>query len=515
MLLGLSPSTSVAFCLFFFSFLNSEAKITYHGVVVVFKKVYQERKTNLRLRVRSSAMSVNTFNSVVEQKRRQNERDKHLACMTNAGLASPVSPDDSSVSSFSSQVSGAHQGIQSARDFLWDEGDDGEEDFTNKPPSPPTRDVENFEDEGSQGGGNNFGQPKVSMVKKARRAMKEFSKTGENGEIISMVRDDSSPQGFIEAGGMVGDAEFAAEEDVEEYSPSYVRKSLRSKNKKRKMRRCKCAAAIMAALLLLFVGFYSGRASENSPIGPGEGQLVPPIEPINTDSNRLKAIREKIIASGFTDGKGLDDDSSAQSKALYWVSYYDPFQMHQDSDSFLQRYALATFYFAANPRLNAESDMTASQKSLWNDDKNWMSDMGICMWYGVECPLRVHNGVETTTYNENIDIVGLELPDNNVHATIPLEMAALESLITLDLSYNAIGGTFPAFLSELEMLGESDFTFCKSSESCILRHGLTPVLRLLTIFYFSCILQRCCTLVTMTSPETFPPGLIIVRISIC
>lgn len=90
----------------------------------------------------------------------------------------------------------------------------------------------------------------------------------------------------------------------------------------------------------------------------------------------------------------------------------------------------------------------------WNYIDYWMTDKGICMWYGVTCPPLLHGGVKETSYNGNNDVLHLNLTDNSIRGTIPPEIAALENLITLDLGRNNLEGTIPVSITSMADLGK-------------------------------------------------------------
>lgn len=85
---------------------------------------------------------------------------------------------------------------------------------------------------------------------------------------------------------------------------------------------------------------------------------------------------------------------------------------------------------------------------------HWMTDKGICMWFGVTCPPHLHEGTEETIYNGNNDILHLNLTANNIQGTLPSEIAALENLITLDLGRNGLGGTIPVSITNMQFLSK-------------------------------------------------------------
>lgn len=80
----------------------------------------------------------------------------------------------------------------------------------------------------------------------------------------------------------------------------------------------------------------------------------------------------------------------------------------------------------------------ATDGGNWTNKTNWLSDNDISTWHGVS----VSNGWVT----------GLNLRDNNLTGTIPVELGYLLNLTDLDLSYNELGGTIPIELGNLAKL---------------------------------------------------------------
>ena len=85
----------------------------------------------------------------------------------------------------------------------------------------------------------------------------------------------------------------------------------------------------------------------------------------------------------------------------------------------------------------------------WNNNRNWLSSVNICQWYGVEC-------------NSNMDVSKLTLASNSLVGEIEWEyLDALDRLTHLDLANNALKGVFleRTFLPELQILNLSDNFF--------------------------------------------------------
>jgi hypothetical protein len=170
------------------------------------------------------------------------------------------------------------------------------------------------------------------------------------------------------------------------------------------------------------------------------------------DSARYDTIRSLILESQFTSADALDLAGTAQNYALRWITDQDPAKLREDHDALLQRYALATFYFSTYVFAEIVDSQTTSTGSAggWTYGDYWMSDKGICMWYGITCTPHLKEGVQEVHYNENSDVLRFNLTNNNIRGVIPSELSALENLVSLDLGDNNLQGTIPKSLSNLQ-----------------------------------------------------------------
>ena len=75
----------------------------------------------------------------------------------------------------------------------------------------------------------------------------------------------------------------------------------------------------------------------------------------------------------------------------------------------------------------------------WTDTTNWLSEEPLSEWHGVET-------------NEEGQVVGLSLGNNNLTGSIPHELGELDDLLTLDLSRNTLTGPVPTHLGALKQL---------------------------------------------------------------
>jgi hypothetical protein len=150
----------------------------------------------------------------------------------------------------------------------------------------------------------------------------------------------------------------------------------------------------------------------------------------------------------------LDDRSSPQFKALQWISVDSARKggsIAYTMDASLQRYALATLYFALGGNENGNSNAaglsstpsSSSSSSLWTNDDAWLSTVvNVCDWYGITC-----DSSETA-------VLGIDMTSNGLQGTLPIELKLLKYLQNVTLPNNSISGTLPPEYSELNELVE-------------------------------------------------------------
>jgi len=135
---------------------------------------------------------------------------------------------------------------------------------------------------------------------------------------------------------------------------------------------------------------------------------------INKDSNYYVSLGDIMPGiQQMTSEDDLQDSTSPQSKALVWLKTKDVKVASTSLETYLQRYILATFFYATTLSSN-----------------NWMSHEDECNWYGIECDS--HSMLETG------QITALTLTGLNLEGSIPSEVGFLKSLKSLDLSNNLL-----------------------------------------------------------------------------
>jgi len=125
--------------------------------------------------------------------------------------------------------------------------------------------------------------------------------------------------------------------------------------------------------------------------------------------------------------------------------------MRYSGPRLLQRYALATLYYATNPSSN------------WKTTSSWLTDTSECNWYSTS---EIAPAVCTTTTILNSDgssvyeIVyrHLDLRDNGLKGKIPDEISLLTDLKTIRLSKNDLTGSIPSRLATLSRLEYLDLS---------------------------------------------------------
>jgi Leucine-rich repeat (LRR) protein len=177
------------------------------------------------------------------------------------------------------------------------------------------------------------------------------------------------------------------------------------------------------------------------------------------NDTRLDIIKDHLIYEGISHPRIFDDMDSPEHQALRWIAFSDPARLDPLDPLLLQRYALAVFYYQS---YHAFQKVAGKQKPIevglegkhplqmegvpnpgWTRSDYWMTERGICDWFGVECVERNIDGDLLEHYNDNDRVTSLNLTKNHVYGTIPPEFRALDSLMSLDLSHNHLVGNIP------------------------------------------------------------------------
>jgi Leucine-rich repeat (LRR) protein len=169
-----------------------------------------------------------------------------------------------------------------------------------------------------------------------------------------------------------------------------------------------------------------------TPLGDDEtaptATILAPPTPAPTLSSEQESLLVYLNSISFDQGQTLQDRSSPQYQAFVWLSQsendgFPPFP----SDKLVQKYALATFYYATGG-------------SNWLKKVGWLEYDNVCSWYSNSPAITC--GSDTSRDS----ILELDLPFNNLDGTIPIEMGLLSSLTNLNLQGNKLKGPLPGSL---------------------------------------------------------------------
>jgi hypothetical protein len=120
-------------------------------------------------------------------------------------------------------------------------------------------------------------------------------------------------------------------------------------------------------------------------------------------------------------------EGSPQQLSLAWVAgsrnYIDLTRAQR-----VQRYTLGVFYYStfAQPNKYYNKDNDASNTPGWTSSVNWISGVTECDWEGISCS------------EDASSVVGILLREHSLTGTLPLELAFLQSLTTLDITTNFV-----------------------------------------------------------------------------
>ena len=167
---------------------------------------------------------------------------------------------------------------------------------------------------------------------------------------------------------------------------------------------------------------------------------------------RHSAILAQVVASEISTQQDLNNPNTPQYKALNWISTQDT--VNTDHEYLLQRYTLAVFWFSTQ-QISANSVMDGTQSSgsasqvgqiegTWKHFDNWMSQQGICVWYGIKCHHRVGTGNYSNQFDENAGVIMVNMTSNGMFGDLPRELfLGLPDLRWLSVSGNSLQGTVP------------------------------------------------------------------------
>lgn len=160
----------------------------------------------------------------------------------------------------------------------------------------------------------------------------------------------------------------------------------------------------------------------------------------------------------------------SRSQALHWIATSRSKELSIWSGSeyqyrILQQYSLAALYYAS---AKLSKNTTSGNFTSWFRSDGWLEEVDECNWFGVECELSL--------------VVGLNLSENGLTGTIPLELVLLSnSLSYLSLIGNHVNGKVPSELGHMSLLERLHLDRNKLTGSLPTEIGLATNLQHLTV----------------------------------
>ncbi|KAL3937443.1 MAG: hypothetical protein SGBAC_007454 [Bacillariaceae sp.] len=186
---------------------------------------------------------------------------------------------------------------------------------------------------------------------------------------------------------------------------------------------------------------------------PVPTKWVPTMAPTRLTPEALREIILQAFPGAIT---AVDDPSSAQARALAWLSSDDSMDAFFVSQKLIQRWALAVLYYSTNGE-------------EWKTQDKWLTNHDECEWYTADpyTPVCNENGLLYSLHLRNNGLMGT-LPDelvllsnslerfylqvNRLTGSIPGELGGMEILENLAIGRNQLSGTIPAQMQSMEEL---------------------------------------------------------------
>lgn len=225
--------------------------------------------------------------------------------------------------------------------------------------------------------------------------------------------------------------------------------------------------------------------------GDGDSLFEPKneIDP-SIDRFRYESIKDRILEDGaLSSASYLEDEDSAQRKALTWIVRDDERKLTARDPYIGQRYGLAVLWFSSTGRAEEDDgdggphgggrkrmlkssrelspttpspdvDAAATATIEWDRHSNWLSSAGICHWEGVRCHVRADDSEEGGVNDDRDgDVRYLELANNNLAGEISNDVFwAMPYLTHVDLSGNRLTGTISSAVGHLTVLEHLDLS---------------------------------------------------------
>lgn len=224
-------------------------------------------------------------------------------------------------------------------------------------------------------------------------------------------------------------------------------------------------------------GNYGGSSSSGlSPSGIMTGSPVyrptkpPTMPPVMGDASRIDQTTDYLAKYGFVERAVLNDASSPQAMAANWIANKDEFEIAVPTFSgggnggapysetrFAERWALAVFYYSTGG-------------PSWRYQLNFLEPIDHCDWYqtfmdptGSIIKMGVTECMQFAPNFAGELVSGIEISNNNLSRSIPLEIQYLHHLKSLIIPFNSglIGNSsLDGILKLTETLVHLEMQYC-------------------------------------------------------
>ncbi|KAL3940065.1 MAG: hypothetical protein SGBAC_005321 [Bacillariaceae sp.] len=280
--------------------------------------------------------------------------------------------------------------------------------------------------------------------------------TNENEEELQVAGDDVEGGGTVEVPAEV--AAFVAGQEPDENAivatDIYREEDLDEEEDLRKRRflwvGCCCFCLLVIAIVVPLVALAPDDEAivvidEEPSAAPSLFPTqAPSVSPTPSAALELLLELENLYPSYDDYLQAFNSSDSIQYQALYWATGEgNPGSISGFDPRMINRFALATFYFATNG-----DEWVRCKRDGTNCDpgEEWLLADDECGWLAITC-------AEDTT-----DVTQIFFPptgqagENNIAGTLPFELSFLTDLTRITISRNNIGGSIPAAWSDLTKL---------------------------------------------------------------
>ncbi|CAJ1962330.1 unnamed protein product [Cylindrotheca closterium] len=162
---------------------------------------------------------------------------------------------------------------------------------------------------------------------------------------------------------------------------------------------------------------------------PAPSKWVPTVAPTRLTATSLRETVLQAFPEAIT---AIDDPSSAQSRALAWLTSDDSMDAFFVTEKLIQRWAMAVLYYSTNGE-------------EWRTQDKWLTNHDECEWHTAD--------PYTSVCNDDGLVSSLHLRNNGLRGTLPDELTLLSnSLEFLYLNDGMLEGTIPASYGKLSNL---------------------------------------------------------------